>query len=572
MRSPTQTKTTPSFTPVSTGILQRKCASCGQHAIAGGECGECQKNRSLLQRQSTNREATSEVPPIVHEVLRSPGQPLDFDTRDFMESRFGQDFSQVQVHTDAKAAESARAVNALAYTVGQDIVFGASQYSPGTITGQKLLAHELTHTIQQTQFGLSNISQAKTAISKPDDIYEKEAEKLATQVVELNGAEPIQVQRQLSGAELQRLGDLKKVPAGLSCPIPVATSLPLPVVVDLTFNTNVSTLSKLQKDQIESFVVSWNALGSNTDIQVNGYASVDGPDELNWQLSCARAQAVSLELESPSSGKVPGVPNNRIQIIAYGETSEFSSNSLAPNRRATISTAAPLLPSCPPCPSDEPRPVECPPCTVPSSHICGPDIDSQLTKVLGEMQTHFRGLGGWEKHLSCQWLITPPMAIMAWDIHELFLPETRWLRMSPFSPPCGLPAAPVGGDVEDPSTCSNSVRVGGKCNLAGTANYATFGIMMKECYTYYSGSPTLPSWKVNIPFFTETGMKSFIGLYKTVTFDDPGPPTEFAEATYKSGSPSARPSTENRKHCSTACRLSATPPTFTFVWEPYKAR
>jgi hypothetical protein len=89
------------------------------------------------------------VPPIVHDVLRSPGQPLDAGAREFMEPRFGHDFSRVRVHTDARAAESARAVNAHAYTVGQDIVFGSGQYAPDTTAGQRLLTHELTHTLQQ---------------------------------------------------------------------------------------------------------------------------------------------------------------------------------------------------------------------------------------------------------------------------------------------------------------------------------------------------------------------------------------------------------------------------------------
>src|SRR5207244_11233244 len=85
-----------------------------------------------------------------HEVLNSPGQPLDESTRAFMEPRFGHDFSRVRVHTDSQAAESARAVNALAYTVGPDIVLGADQYKPGTLAGRRLLAHELTHVLQQS--------------------------------------------------------------------------------------------------------------------------------------------------------------------------------------------------------------------------------------------------------------------------------------------------------------------------------------------------------------------------------------------------------------------------------------
>lgn len=89
------------------------------------------------------------VPLIVHEVLRSPGHPLDANTRAFMEPRFGHDFSGVRVHSDTKAAESARAVNALAYTVGRDVMFGAGQYQPATNIGRNLMAHELTHMVQQ---------------------------------------------------------------------------------------------------------------------------------------------------------------------------------------------------------------------------------------------------------------------------------------------------------------------------------------------------------------------------------------------------------------------------------------
>jgi outer membrane protein OmpA-like peptidoglycan-associated protein len=89
------------------------------------------------------------APPMVHDVVRSPGQLLNPATRAFMEPRFGYDFSRVRVHADAKAAESAGALTALAYTVGQDVVFGAGQYQPNTSAGQQLLAHELSHTIQQ---------------------------------------------------------------------------------------------------------------------------------------------------------------------------------------------------------------------------------------------------------------------------------------------------------------------------------------------------------------------------------------------------------------------------------------
>jgi hypothetical protein len=92
---------------------------------------------------------TGEAPDIVRDVLDSAGQPLDHATRSFFEPRFGYDFSGVRIHTGSQAAESARAVNALAYTVGDSVVFAEGRFSPGTQEGRHLLAHELTHTVQQ---------------------------------------------------------------------------------------------------------------------------------------------------------------------------------------------------------------------------------------------------------------------------------------------------------------------------------------------------------------------------------------------------------------------------------------
>lgn len=110
--------------------------------------GEGISKGSAGERRPVGLESTT-VPPIVYEALRSPGQPLDATTRAIFEPRFGHDFSQVRVHTDTKAAESARAVNALGYTVGKNIVFGDHQYAPGGTAGRRLLAHELAHVVQQ---------------------------------------------------------------------------------------------------------------------------------------------------------------------------------------------------------------------------------------------------------------------------------------------------------------------------------------------------------------------------------------------------------------------------------------
>ena len=87
--------------------------------------------------------------PIVHEVIHSAGRPLDPSTREFMETRFGYDFSGVRIHTDARAAVLAGAIQARAFAVGQEIVFGAGEFAPETNHGRQLMAHELTHVVQQ---------------------------------------------------------------------------------------------------------------------------------------------------------------------------------------------------------------------------------------------------------------------------------------------------------------------------------------------------------------------------------------------------------------------------------------
>jgi hypothetical protein len=108
----------------------------------------------LPPRQASSRAAQPDLgqaslPPIVRDVLTSPGQPLDAVTRSFMEPRFGHDFSQVRIHASSGATASAAAVHAQAYTVGQHIVLGAGNPSPESFPGRLLLAHELAHVVQQ---------------------------------------------------------------------------------------------------------------------------------------------------------------------------------------------------------------------------------------------------------------------------------------------------------------------------------------------------------------------------------------------------------------------------------------
>jgi hypothetical protein len=108
---------------------------------------------------------------MVDSVLRSPGQGLDSSALEFFGSRFEQDFSNVRVHTDEQAAKSARGINALAYTVGSDIVFGAGAFAPNSERGRRLLAHELTHVVQQTGPSPRAAATVQRSVATEEDLH-----------------------------------------------------------------------------------------------------------------------------------------------------------------------------------------------------------------------------------------------------------------------------------------------------------------------------------------------------------------------------------------------------------------
>ena len=171
-------------------FLQRKCA-CGNAPGMSGECEECQESR--LQRKALAASVLDVEPQKVSETLRAPGQPMDRGTREFMESRLGHDFGHVRIHADGAAAASARAVDALAYTVGRDVVFAAGQYAPDGPAGRSLLAHELAHVVQQSGNGVS--AQRRVEIGAANDPAEAEADHLAAQVI---SGEPPGAPRQIA--------------------------------------------------------------------------------------------------------------------------------------------------------------------------------------------------------------------------------------------------------------------------------------------------------------------------------------------------------------------------------------
>jgi hypothetical protein len=166
------------------GHAEVSCPLSPRRCPFGGACHTCPLPVQAKRVEGQAQNVPEQVPPIVHEVLRSPGQPLDPATRAFMEPRFGHDFGGVRVHIDTKAAESAQAINALAYTVGHDIVLGTGRYAPGMTSGKRLLAHELTHVVQQSR---TSSAGRNLRIGMPGDAFEQEADRGAATVLSGSG-------------------------------------------------------------------------------------------------------------------------------------------------------------------------------------------------------------------------------------------------------------------------------------------------------------------------------------------------------------------------------------------------
>jgi len=175
-----------------------KCLSCEmKKGGGGGEKVKISRKPSTVFGFETSNKATNKI----NDVLSSHGAPLNNDTKKFMESRFGYDFSNVRIHTDAQAVESAQSLNSLAYTVENDIVFSSGTYMHGTIRGRQLLAHELAHVVQQQKLDKSVLllqrqpnnpnaglqDEAKKSVKDTIDYYLETGSKLAVREVDLHG-------------------------------------------------------------------------------------------------------------------------------------------------------------------------------------------------------------------------------------------------------------------------------------------------------------------------------------------------------------------------------------------------
>jgi len=258
-------------------FLQRKCATC--------EKEEAQGKYFLQKKGLVSTTASTSIESSINSA-RGGGRPLSTAERSYYEPRFGTAFSGVKIHTDSKAAQLSRSVNARAFTVGRDIFFGAGQYSSDSTEGKRLMAHELTHVVQQ--------------------------------------------KGRQGSVRLQRA----------ACLDPVFIPLIGFVALDARFSVNSHALSPGIGASISRLVKTWHHRGGHDIIRIDGFASIEGEARYNRNLSCQRADALKRRLMRPTNC-TPGIPGGKILILAHGETRRFDPGALGPNRRAQVRTFSP---------------------------------------------------------------------------------------------------------------------------------------------------------------------------------------------------------------------------------------
>jgi hypothetical protein len=544
--------------------IHRTCGQCeeglGSRPVAIQRlCPECEEElhrqpmeeeeEKLLQTKTTGRrrasgkEGGSEAPLIVNEVLRLPGQPLDMATRAFMESRFGHDFSGVRVHTDAKASESAQAVNAIAYTVGRNVVFGASQYTPQTNAGQRLIAHELTHVVQQTS-GLQKATPMTSSIEigKPGDTFEREADRVADQVA--SGTDKVPHNLVVSSPSIQRTCDPSAIIAMAppSCSVGDHTFVPGRL---FKFNKDCDDFAPTEEAALIAFA---SALPPTTTLEIHSYASVDTAT-FNEQLSCARSsKAQSVLTAFPPTGA--GIAASRITtVVNHGPTP----GPAAERRSVVIRTSTP---------TPTPTPIPTPTPTPAPAFRCGPNVSSQVRAAVAKVISAWGGWSSSKRDDQCDALDSRSLAKVAWDIVNLH--RQAWIVG--YQPTCATAGASP--------PCHNSVEVDSNCYYAGSANYVIFGTMCKLCDAHLGWTWHTPvlGW---LDGFPEWYMQYLITLYKggalpgQTAAPNYGPSLLWATAGYRGWPSGGTPPPGDRPVCTTGCSTLYGGTPFDVNWYPH---
>jgi outer membrane protein OmpA-like peptidoglycan-associated protein len=306
------------------------------------KCAECEKENEdkkklRLKPAGLSGEQAGEAPGSVSDVLQLPGQPLDGPTRAYFEPRFGHDFASVRVHTDAHAAASAAAIGAVAYTYGPHIAFAAGRYEPTTISGRRLLAHELTHVLQQGSTD-GRLAGLPLAVSDPSDAAEAEADRAADEaLMQRESSSPHRI-RALIARRVSRTIQRQTCTSGGSNEVPSGLNLS-------GFEQESSTLPGKYYAPLRTLAERLKRSGGSAEVQVHGFASREGDAAFNIRLSCARAFGVKQVIQAN------GV-RNAISLVAHGATTALGTD-LGDNRAVIVVESTPAK-----TPEEEKKPHE----------------------------------------------------------------------------------------------------------------------------------------------------------------------------------------------------------------------
>jgi len=519
--------------------VQRACPKCTDHRLSEKE--------EVLQPK--------EVPGLIPEItpgldadinsIRGGGQPLPESVRDFFEPRFGHDFSQTRVHVDAKAAESASAVNALAYTVGRDIVFGAGQYAPDKTAGKRLIAHELTHVMQQS--GAASGIQRLGLMEQPGETQlEREADLQTMRMIETCTVGLPQVTGRLQALGLQRQAD----ECGTRGPANQEPGQPL----------IYHYLEARQRGVDENLRSKRPAVGHAQRLLNEFLRRYDNTKTgTGDQIGCAgNPQRIEAERQSlPTRLKVDcwfGDDTKRatvmFQLCDGGLNSDGKIGDKTWPRLEAMGSGGTTPPPPPP------TPIPLPPTPSPL-FVCGPDVTTQISNAVSKTKTTFAGWSPSEKTDVCNNLTSLLTGGFAWDIVDLH--NNAWILT--YRPSCASARATP--------RCGSSVKVGPDCHYAGSANYVIFGVMCKLCHAHFA---SIGSAKASD--FTESEMLDLINKYKGTGFTGLATPVanfipsqNWARSGYR-GWPAAAQPAGDRTNCSPTCPLPYSGRAFIVHWYP----
>jgi hypothetical protein len=446
--------------------------------------------------QSMNGPQTNvDVAPLsVNWALAVPGKPLDANFRNDMEERFGYDFSRVRVHTDPAAEKSARDVNAHAFTVGHDIVFGAGRFVPGTQAGRRLLAHELTHIVQQSgsvqrRSGQSNEKQGTGPTSHRDGAsFIQRFVPCEQASLSLESCPP------RNEGEVDRSKTEPMTLHGTQWLSDQGSTINGYLVVG--FEVGKSAIKKNLGDLPE-----WKQLvamleGSNIQWIIHGLSDCSGSKDLNEGIRRARAEAIYNILPPDARKNVVSREAVPLYECITGNRNEVARTV---NRSVLLEQAGRTVDIKP----EEESIIEA---HLPK-FVCGPDVTQQVVDAVALARTIFGGWSERERKDACDGLIDDSVAECSWDIVDLH--NNSWINDDFQKLNCATSGEKPG------RRCGESVQVGTDCHYAGSVNYVIFGTMFKLCseedpHDYFD--------------FSKSNMKALIGLYKGTGISGLGTP------------------------------------------------